>query len=201
MRKFVKRSSKAMPLALNDVDTDMLIPAQYLTSISKEGFGLFLFKRLREADPQFPLNQARFSDAKVLVANDNFGCGSSREHAVWALLDAGFEVVIAKSFADIFAGNASKNGLLLVTLPGSVVDDLRLRAESGDLFLTVDLLNLSVSSDCGVQCNFPYDAFRQHCLLEGLDDLDYLLAHRDAIARYRNKEKVPGVATTELVKL
>ena len=200
MKRFTRLSAKVMPLALNDVDTDMLIPAQFLTSISKQGYGKNLFRRLREADPQFPLNQACYADAQILVANDNFGCGSSREHAVWALMDAGFVVVVAKSFADIFAGNAAKNGLLLITLPGSVVDDLRERAVGGALTLDVDLENVSLRTPEGVAYAFTYDPFRRHCLLEGLDDLDYLLNHVEDIRRFKAAQ-THRIQTTEVVKL
>src|ERR1700760_4652939 len=110
MEKFEKLKSKVIPLPMTDVDTDMIIPAQFLTSISRDGYGQNLFRRLRDNDPDFPFNQAKYSGAEILVADDNFGCGSSREHAVWALAGAGVKAVIAKSFADIFFGNSAKNG-------------------------------------------------------------------------------------------
>ena len=112
MEKFETLTSKTVPLPLNNVDTDMIIPAQFLTSISRDGYGENLFRRLKDEDPNFPLLQKRYADAKILVVGDNFGCGSSREHAVWALTGAGIKVVIGKSFADIFTSNSGKNGLL-----------------------------------------------------------------------------------------
>jgi 3-isopropylmalate/(R)-2-methylmalate dehydratase small subunit len=185
MKKFTSIRSKAIPLGLNDVDTDQIIPAQYLTGITREGLGRHLFKRLREGDPGFVFNRPEFSGAEVLIANANFGCGSSREHAVWALADAGIKAVIAKSFADIFTSNAAKNGLLLVQLEERAVDELRARAENGSLTLEVNLEKCEVSAAGDPALPFQYDPFRRHCLLNGLDDLDYLLSHRAAIDAHR----------------
>jgi 3-isopropylmalate/(R)-2-methylmalate dehydratase small subunit len=176
-------TSIAAPVAIKDVDTDMIIPAQFLTSISRDGFGPNLFVRLRNSRPDFYQNQARFQGTQVLIADSNFGCGSSREHAVWALLGAGIRVVIAPSFADIFSGNSAKNGLLLVTLPESDVHALLREASERDLKLTVDLASQKVRADDGREWDFAYDPFRKHCLLHGLDDLDYLRSHLDSITK------------------
>ncbi len=177
MRAFTSITSMAAPLPLKDVDTDMIIPAQHLTSISREGFGAHLFERLRTTMPSLFINQARYSDAQIVIADANFGCGSSREHAVWALLGAGIRVVIAPSFADIFASNSSKNGLLLVTLEPNVSADLLREATESNLSMTVDLDSQSVMTSDGRSWSFAYDPFRKHCLLRGLDDMDYLRAH------------------------
>jgi len=187
MEKIRQVHSKVIPLPLNDVDTDMIIPAQYLTSISREGFGDKLFKRLREDDPEFPFNQEKYRGAKILVGANNFGCGSSREHAVWALMGAGIRVVIAKSFADIFSGNSAKNGLLLVKLPPEKVDELLKDAQSGTYELTVDLEKQAVLTPAGESAAFDFDPFRRHCLLNGLDDIDYINENQETIARYRQR--------------
>ena len=188
MRPFATVSSIAAPVAIKDVDTDMIIPAQFLTSISRDGFGPNLFKRLRESRRDFYQNQSRFNKAEILIADSNFGCGSSREHAVWALLGAGIKVVIAPSFADIFAGNSAKNGLLLVTLPEGVVKGLLDDALNSDLKLTVNLETQVVSSDTGAEWGFNYDPFRKHCLLNGLDDLDYLRSKLDLIKEKKREQ-------------
>jgi 3-isopropylmalate/(R)-2-methylmalate dehydratase small subunit len=190
MRPFTTVTSIAAPVAIKDVDTDMIIPAQFLTSISRDGFGPNLFKRLRESRPDFYQNQSRFNKAEILVADANFGCGSSREHAVWALLGAGIKVVIAPSFADIFAGNSAKNGLLLVTLPEDVVKGLLNDALNSELKLTVNLEKQLVSSATGAEWSFNYDPFRKHCLLNGLDDLDYLRSKLDVINAKKKEQSV-----------
>lgn len=189
MEKFTKLKSKIVPLPLKDVDTDMIIPAQFLTSISREGFGENLFRRLRDQDPNFCLNQERYKGARILVADENFACGSSREHAVWALTGAGFKVVIAKSFADIFFSNSAKNGLLLIELPADVVDSLLAQAQASDVELEVDLEGQKVRLKDGSEHHFNYDAFRKHCLLNGLEDLDYLLSKKNEIETFRGKQE------------
>ena len=184
MDKFQTLTSKVIPLNLNDVDTDLIYPAQYLTSISRNGLGVNLFRRLRETEPSFVFNNPKYETAQILLANKNFGCGSSREHAVWSLVDAGVKVVIANSFADIFYNNSAKNGLLLVKLEESVVDMLLERASREDLELSVDLeRQVVVFRD--QDFSFDYDPFRKHCLLNGLEDLDYLLAHKQEIEQFR----------------
>ena len=185
-----------MPLPIKDVDTDMIIPAQFLTSVSKEGYGQNLFRRLRDKDPEFPINQAKYKDAGIMIADDNFGCGSSREHAVWAIVDAGFRAVIAKSFADIFYNNSAKSGLILVTLPPEVVDEFLSSATSGKLVLTVDLESQQVSTTDGRTFSFKYDSFRRHCILNGLDDIDYILSSKDDIAQFRKKQSAAPTMST-----
>jgi 3-isopropylmalate/(R)-2-methylmalate dehydratase small subunit len=182
MRAFSSITSIAAPLPLKDVDTDMIIPAQHLTSISREGFGEHLFERLRKTVPSLYINEPRYADARILIADANFGCGSSREHAVWALMSGGIEVVIAPSFADIFASNSAKNGLLLVTLEASVVRTMMREAAEGELSLKVDLQSQSVTAPDGRAWSFSYDPFRKHCLLRGLDDLEYLRSHLPIIS-------------------
>lgn len=189
MEKFTTLKSKVVPLPLKDVDTDMIIPAQFLTSISREGFGENLFRRLRDQDPNFCLNQERYKGARILVADENFACGSSREHAVWALTGAGFKVVIAKSFADIFFSNSAKNGLLLIELPADVVDSLLAQAQASDVELEVDLEGQKVRLKDGSEHRFNYDAFRKHCLLNGLEDLDYLLSKKEEVEKFRKKQE------------
>ena len=192
MEKFQKISSIAVPLGLSDVDTDMIIPAQYLTSTSREGFGLALFKRFCEQDATFVLNDERYRGAKILVARENFGCGSSREHAVWALLGAGFKVVIAESYADIFYANSAKNGLLLVRLQGEIIERIILAIKDENVIVDVSLETQTVKVEGKVESLgeflFEYDSFRKHCLLNGLDDLDYLLSRREEIVNHRSKE-------------
>ncbi len=187
MQPFTRVTSLAAPIPIKDVDTDMIIPAQYLTSISREGFGPHLFVRLRAAQPDFYQNQARFSSCKILIADANFGCGSSREHAVWALLGSGIRVVIAPSFADIFSGNSAKNGLLLITLSDQDVRSLLTEASERDLHLTVDLVEQKVVAEDGRSWSFNYDQFRKHCLLNGLDDLDYLRSRLELIRAKKNE--------------
>lgn len=177
---------KIVPLPIKDVDTDMIIPAQYLTSISREGFGEFLFKRLKDSDPSFPFNLPRYQGAPILVAGSNFGCGSSREHAVWALKDAGIKAVIAPSFADIFFNNSAKNGLLLVTAPTEFVDDLLVRAATEDIILEVDLETQVIRRE-ETSIPFSYDSFRRYCIMNGLDDLEYVLSHKSEIEEYFSK--------------
>lgn len=188
MEAIQKIVSRVVPLPLKDIDTDLIIPAQYLTSISREGYGENLFRRLRDNDPQFPLNQERFRGARILAADSNFGCGSSREHAVWALQSAGFAVIIAKSFADIFFNNSAKNGLLLLAPAVDVVDRILSEAGKGNLELVVDLPSQTLRFPDGESFSFPYDPFRKHCLLHGLDDIDYILAQQKSIDAFRQRQ-------------
>lgn len=183
MEKFVSITSTVIPLPLADVDTDMIIPAQYLTSVSREGFGENLFRRLRDKDPNFPLNRPLYRGAAILAAGDNFGCGSSREHAVWALLGAGIRVVLSTSFADIFSGNAAKNGLVLIALKKEDLDEI-ISAADGTSEVSVDLEQQIVTTAEGRKIHFPFDSFRKHCILNGLDDLDYLLAKQEEINKF-----------------
>lgn len=196
MKKFQTVTSRVIPLPVKDVDTDMIIPAQFLTSVSRDGYGENAFRRLKDADPNFPLNLAEYDGAKVLVADHNFGCGSSREHAVWAIAGAGIEVVIAKSFADIFSGNSAKNGLLLVTLPDAVVDRILSGAAEGVYQVTVDLQAETVTLQDGAVERFSYDPFRKHCLLEGLDDIDYIRSKQGEIVEFRKRQEGTRYFTT-----
>ncbi len=192
MKKFRPISSKVIPLPKNDVDTDQIIPAQYLTSTSREGYGENLFRRLKDTEPDFPLNQPRFHGAEILLTGYNFGCGSSREHAVWAIQGAGIEAVVAESFADIFANNCAKNGMLLVTLQKNIIERLLKRAETQDVYVTIDLEKQVVTVNEGLATEkhyFEYDPFRKHCLLNGLDDINYILSHDKEISDYRERNE------------
>lgn len=174
-------------IVLDDIDTDLIIPAEYLKSISRDGYGDALFRRLRDTNPDFPLNNPSLRTGAILVAGKNFGCGSSREHAVWALHGWGFRAVIAESFADIFAGNSAKNGLLLVILREEEIAFLRQTPE--DTVMTVDLEAQQVVC-MGRQFSFPMDPFKKHCFLNGLDELQYLLSRKEAARAYFNTSSV-----------
>lgn len=186
MEKFTSVKGKVMPINIRDIDTDMIIPANFLTSVSKVGYGENVFRRLRDNDPSFPMNQDKFKGSQIIVADDNFGCGSSREHAVWAIHGAGFKAVICKSFADIFFSNSSKNGLVLVVLPNDVVNELLVNAESGDYEVEVSLVDQEVRLPDGRNFKFDYEPFAKHCIENGLDDIDYLLSHKDDIKKFRD---------------
>ncbi|GAB4132361.1 3-isopropylmalate dehydratase small subunit [Thermopirellula anaerolimosa] len=197
MQPFVKHTGLVVPLDRSDVDTDQIIPKQFLKRIERTGFGQFLFFDWRyledgSPNPEFILNHPRYRGATVLLARRNFGCGSSREHAPWALADYGFRAIIAPSFADIFYNNSLKNGLLPVRLPEDAVDELFRRAQGTEGYrLTVDLEQLLVTDDRGFRVPFEIDAFRRECLLRGLDDIGLTLAHEDKITAY---EKARGLA-------
>ena len=198
MKAFEKFTGLAVPLDRANVDTDQIIPKQFLKSIRRTGFGDNLFDGWRYLDEgapgqnanerqlnhEFVLNKPRYQDAKVLLARDNFGCGSSREHAVWALMEFGLEAVIAPSFADIFHSNCFKNGLLPITLPAALVDELFAQAEGDGLTLTVDLEALTVTPEGGAPLAFEMDPVRQRKLLLGLDDIGLTLAERDRIEAF-----------------
>jgi 3-isopropylmalate/(R)-2-methylmalate dehydratase small subunit len=190
MSAFPDCTTRAVLLPRDDVDTDQIIPARFLTTTERIGLGRALFADWRVADDgtpvtEFPLNHASAAGAKILVAGRNFGCGSSREHAPWALTDFGFRVVIAASFADIFRSNAHKNGLLTVALhdEGLAVLHQLLRDIPGRA-ITVSLQNGFVAVGTHFRANFTIDGFARRCLLEGVDELGYLLARHDAIARF-----------------
>ncbi len=185
MEKFTKFTGQVIPLAIKDVDTDMIIPAQFLTQINREGYGNHLFSRLKATNPQFIFNDRRYSNASILVTQSNFGCGSSREHAVWALMQAGIKTIIAESFSDIFYNNAAKNGLLLVTLAKSEIDAIFAETEKHDIHLIVDLAQQVVKTKTGQDYHFTYDPFRKTCLLNGYDDMDYLLCAISEIREFK----------------
>lgn len=173
---------KFIPLPLADVDTDMIIPAGYMKSVGKEGYGRYLFERLREADPSFPTNKASLSGAPILVARENFGCGSSREHAVWALTQTGIRVVIAPSFADIFASNASKNGLVTIVVSEDAVEKLLEYGMNQEGALTISFARRVLFTSEGKEYRFEYNeaALRR----SGSDDLDYLLFKKKVIEEH-----------------
>lgn len=199
MRSFTKLTGLVAPLPLKDVDTDMIIPAQFLTSTSREGYGQNLFRRLRDQDPDFFLNQERYRSAKILVADSNFGCGSSREHAVWALLGAGIEAVLAPSFADIFSSNSAKSGLPVIMLPSPVVEQILDAARAADYTVTVDLVEQQVTLADGTSVPFEFDSFRRHCIINGLDDIDYIASHRDEIDTFRRGQEATKFFDTRKV--
>ncbi len=190
MEPYRRETGKVATLDRANVDTDQIIPKQFLKRIERSGFGRFLFYdwRFREdgsLDPRFELNRSRFRGATVLLTGSNFGCGSSREHAPWALLDYGFRTVIAPSFADIFYNNCFKNGMLPIRLPGRQVKDLFRRVrENPEYALTVDLESCTLRDGRGLNLEFPVKPFRRHCLLEGLDEIGLTLRHEDKISRY-----------------
>jgi 3-isopropylmalate/(R)-2-methylmalate dehydratase small subunit len=193
MKAFVKHTGIVAAMDRSNVDTDQIIPKQFLKRIERTGFGEFLFFDWRfdqagNLRAEFELNQPRFQQASILVARKNFGNGSSREHAVWALDDYGFRAVIAESFADIFYNNCSKNGVLPVVLTSRQVERIHQNvARQPGYRLTVDLENLTVSDDQGFQANFQLDDFRRQCFLEGLDHIALTLKHEDKIAQYERK--------------
>jgi 3-isopropylmalate/(R)-2-methylmalate dehydratase small subunit len=186
---------KVAPLDRANVDTDQIIPKQFLKRIERTGYGQFLFFDWRQnpdgtPKPDFVLNEPRYTGSSILLARRNFGCGSSREHAAWALTDYGFRVVIAPSFADIFNNNASKNGLLTIVLDESAVNDLFERtAKTPDYALTVDLEKLTISDGQGFEVKFTVDDFRRRCFLEGLDDIALTLQHEDEITKYEGAHR------------
>lgn len=189
MDAFTTVRSIAAPLPIKDVDTDLIIPAQFLTSTSREGFGENLFLRLRRSDPEFFMNQSRYRSAQILVADSNFGCGSSREHAVWALRGAGIRAVIAPSFADIFTSNSGKNGLLLVRLENEVVRQLLTDVATTTVELSIDLETQMVSTSDGREWSFPCDPFLKFCMMNGLDDMDYLRSRLPQIEELKSRQK------------
>ena len=197
MKSFSVHRGLVAPLDRANVDTDQIIPKQFLKRIERTGFGEFLFNDWRYT-PQgtkkddFILHQPRYKNASVLVAGRNFGCGSSREHAVWALSDFGFRAVIAPSFADIFANNSSKNGFLAVVLGENEVAEAMRRAREMDAYhLTIDLEKCQVRDEQGFLANFQIDEFVRHCLLNGLDDIALTLQHEAEIAAYETQHPVP----------
>ena len=179
---FTTITGTAIPFGAENIDTDVIIPARFLKTITRTGLGKSAFFTLR-SDPDNVFDRARNSGAPILIAGDNFGCGSSREHAPWALADLGFRVVIAPSFADIFASNAFKNGMLLVALPQADIDRLMQIAEEG-LPLSIDLESQTVATPYQDRMQFPVDSFRKHCLLNGLDEIGLTTAMASSIAAY-----------------
>ena len=194
MRPFTKHTGLVALMDRSNVDTDQIIPKQFLKRIERTGFGEFLFFDWRYRDdgtdnPDFELNQPRYRGASILVARKNFGCGSSREHAPWALGQYGFRAIFAESFADIFFNNCFKNGMLPIRLGEAVIDNLFTRvAASPGCELTVDLQTRTITGPEGLRIPFEVDDFRRHCLLNGLDDIGLTLAHEDKITAYEKAE-------------
>ena len=204
MKAFVKQSGIVAPMDRANIDTDMIIPKQFLKSIKRSGFGPNLFDELRYLDegqpdtdnsgrplnPDFVLNQDRYKGASILISRENFGCGSSREHAPWALEDFGFNTIIASSYADIFYNNSFKNGLLPIVLSEQEMDGLFADVEANEGYeLTIDLENQNVIKPNGETIGFEVDAFRKHCLINGLDDIGLTLQDADDISAYENKRR------------
>jgi 3-isopropylmalate/(R)-2-methylmalate dehydratase small subunit len=198
MEKFTTLTSVAAPLDRTNVDTDQIIPKQFLKRIERTGYGDFLFFDWRQTPdgnpvPDFVLNDSRYKGAQILIAGKNFGCGSSREHAAWALSDYGFRVVIAPSFADIFFSNAGKNGIVLARLSEEQVEELLKNASTIRGYqLTVSLEEQTVTDNCGFKASFEIDPFRKFCLLEGLDDIGLTLRHAAALDAYEAQHDQAG---------
>ena len=196
MQKFTSLTAVAAPLPMINVDTDMIIPKQFLKTIQRTGLGKHLFDEMRYTTdgkeiPDFVLNQAPYRNAKILIGADNFGCGSSREHAPWALLDFGIRCVIAPSFADIFYNNCFKNGILPIALPKEIVDELMEDAKKGaNAVMTVDLEAQTISRPDGQKVHFEIDAFRKRCLLNGLDDIGLTEQKSAEIDAYEAKARL-----------
>jgi 3-isopropylmalate/(R)-2-methylmalate dehydratase small subunit len=197
MQPFIKHTGLVAPLDRVNVDTDQMVPKQFLKWVTREGYGRVLFYDWRYlegevANPEFVLNQPRYRGASILLTRANFGCGSSREHAPWALVEYGFRAILAPSYADIFYNNCFKNGLLPVTLPDAQVDELFRRVEKAEGYrLTVDLETQTVTDDAGLKIAFQIDPFRRACLFKGLDDIGLTLRLEDRIGIYE-KEHNPS---------
>ncbi len=202
MKSFVEITSTLLPLDRSNVDTDAIIPQQYLKSVKRTGFGVNLFDNWRYQDPgvlgqdhsqrrlheDFVLNKKQYQDAKILLARENFGCGSSREHAVWSILDYGFEVVVAPSFADIFCSNCYKNGLLPITLSESDVDYLFEQVNANSSYTcNVNLDSQILKDESNKTFSFQIDEFRKYCLVNGYDEIDLTLQHKAKIKDYEEK--------------
>ena len=195
MDKFTKLTAVAAPMPMINIDTDRIIPKQFLKIVNRTGLGKSLFLEVRynpdgSENPDFVLNKPAYRKAKIIVAGANFGCGSSREHAPWALLDFGIRSVIAPSFADIFFNNCFKNGILPIALPQAEVDKLMALAENGaNATITVDLEAQTVTGADGVSYKFDVDPFRKHCLLNGLDDIGLTLQHEKKITAFEARRR------------
>lgn len=193
MDKFTTLTGIAAPMPLVNIDTDMIIPKQFLKTIHRSGLGKNLFDEMRyhpdgSENPDFVLNKPAWRESQIIVAGDNFGCGSSREHAPWALLDYGIRAVISTSFADIFYNNCFKNGILPIMLPAEAVEALMKDAENGaNARLTVDLESQTVTGADGTAYHFDIDPHRKHCLLNGLDDIGLTMEKAPAIAAYETR--------------
>ena len=195
MHPFTTHTGLVLPMDRSNVDTDQIIPKQFLKRIERTGFGPFLFYDWRyrndgSNNPEFELNRPEYAGASILLARRNFGCGSSREHAPWALENFGFRVLLAPSFADIFYNNCFKNGLLPIKLDEATIDDLFARAAAQPGYkITVNLKTNKITDAQGLSLPFEIDAFRRHCLLNGLDDIGLTLAHEAEIVAYEKKHE------------
>lgn len=190
MQPFTKQTGVVVPMDRSDVDTDQLVPKQFLKRVERTGFGKFLFfdwryKEDGSDNPEFELNRPEYKNASILLARRNFGCGSSREHAPWAIADYGFKVVIASSFADIFYNNSFKNGILLIQLTEEQIEQLfQTEKVNRPMSLAVDLATQTITGPGGLSFTFDLDPFRRECLLKGLDDIGLTLQHEDKITAY-----------------
>src|ERR1700719_2224544 len=195
MDKFTTLTGVAAPLPIVNLDTDKIFPAIYLKTIKRTGLSQWLFQEIRfrpdgSENPDFVLNQAPYRNAKILIGADNFGCGSSREHAPWALLDFGIRCIVAPSFADIFYNSGFKNGSLPIALPKEIVDELMEDAKKGaNAVMTIDLATQTITRPDGEKVHFEVDAFRKHCLLNGLDDIGLTLEHETAITAFESRRR------------
>lgn len=195
MEKFTTLTGVAAPIPIRNIDTDMIIPKQHLKTINRSGLGKSLFEEMRYGDdgkekPDFVLNKPAYRGAQIIVAGDNFGCGSSREHAPWALLDFGIRCVISTSFADIFYSNCFKNGILPIKLPQEDIDKLMEDAQRGaNATVTIDLETQTITGPDGGTIKFDMDPFRKHCLIEGLDDIGLTLQRKGKIDTFEEKQK------------
>ena len=196
MEKFDKHSGVAAPLNMINIDTDKLIPKQFLKTIKRTGLGQYLFNEIRfnsdgSENKDFILNKPAYRDASILVAGDNFGCGSSREHAPWALLDFGVKCVISTSFADIFFNNCFKNGILPIVVSKEQLDQLMDDANNGaNSILDIDLENQQIGRPNGDKINFQIDEFRKHCLINGLDDFGLTMQKQDSIGDFEKRREI-----------
>ena len=193
MNSFKKVTSIVTPLDKINVDTDQIVPKQFLKLVQKSGFGKFLFFNWRydenkNVKSDFVLNNSKYDNSKILVTGDNFGCGSSREHAVWALLDYGFSVIIAPSFADIFFSNCFKNGILPISLEQKIVE--KLQQETGEIEVDLEKQIIKTSSE---EISFEIDSYKKKILLEGLDDIAQTLQYEDQISEFEKESKIPSV--------
>ncbi|MDA0707585.1 MAG: 3-isopropylmalate dehydratase small subunit [Proteobacteria bacterium] len=195
MDKFKNLRAVAAPLPMANIDTDMIIPQEHLKTIARTGLGKHVFSNIRYNDDgsentDFVLNKPAYRNAEILITGDNFGCGSSREHAPWALKDFGIKCIIAPSFADIFYGNSFKNGLLPIKLPQATIDDLMKDAQSGaNAIFTVDLENFEITRPDGDVIKFEIDPFRQHCLVNGLDDIGLTVEKGEKISLFEDRQR------------
>ncbi len=195
MQPFKRLKAKAIPLDMINIDTDIIVPKQFLKTVKRTGLGINAFYNLRydengNENPDFVVNKPEYKGAEILITGENFGCGSSREHAPWAILDMGIRCIISPSFADIFFNNSFKNGILPIQLPQSQVDELMKEAkENPDATIEIDLENQTITCGNKFSYNFEIDPFKKHCLLNGLDDIGLTLQKEDAIAKFEQQQK------------